>query len=626
MDSERISHWAEFQDHDDSKPVTVLFVDYYQRPFMLFHDQLIREGYLNDNIHPIREQFWGLLPKRTYEPLESRPLIQSYIGAIKQQLAQIISEHSIGYWLHLYRRLAPGPIGRDKAHLTIGETRATLEAAIQKYSTKKPCSGIGRTGQIPLDRVLGGLLMSPEFALEREVLQSNDQLVLTDFTSTNLLDFYEIEKLAYEMWRSNAMSRIVGKGAPIIVDDAPEFVFDSRSDELDKLVKNYDSRIGRLDYTLSSTGLVSKSSLIDEDLLAMIILPIYNLTSQKIIDLEPVFTALNLDISSYSANMVTNFLWLPKPIRQYRDAHIPFAKAFRAKHKVDLDPVLLIIAALCFRVMYVNAETKGHSIFRYWQRAYEGPYKKDYILNEIMGFLSAGGNILGISDTNISEKAIKKAFRFWEFDKNKRILIGVGFPGPHSIFLPYGNDRFFIDYAWINWQLYYLFTGINIPDQNFKGDALEYLIRTEQSVLPVRGCKLANGGKKQVDAAFRNDNQLIIVECKVFGKSIGFYRGDPQSIRYRNERINKALSDVDEKARWLANNPIGTNFDISSFSEIIPVVVTPFVEYIYCLDQRFWLKDGIPRVLSPIEFKRALDNNEFSDVVDNIFSITVDHQ
>jgi len=267
VESERISHWGEYPNPDnDGEGRYVIYTDYYQRPFMLFHDQLELEGYLNDHIHPIRERYWGLLPKRVYGPLESRPLIRSYIGSIKQQLAQIINEHSIAYWLHLYRRLSPGSIGRDKNPLTIGETRATLEAAIQKYATKKPCAGVGRTGQIPLDRVLGGLLMDPEFELEREGLQARDQLVLTDFTAKNLLDFYEVEKLAYEIWRSGAMLRIVGKGSLIIVGDTPEFVYDSRSDELDKLVKNYDSRIGSLDYTLSSTGLVGKFSIIEEDL------------------------------------------------------------------------------------------------------------------------------------------------------------------------------------------------------------------------------------------------------------------------------------------------------------------------------------------------------------------------
>ena len=138
--------------------------------------------------------------------------------------------------------------------------------------------------------------------------------------------------------------------------------------------------------------------------------------------------------------------------------------------------------------MFINFETKGTSLTRYWQRAYEGPYKREYIIEEISGFVSGGKKILGISDEKIDMSELRKAFRFWELNNNKRNLIDLAFPGPHSIFLPYGNNRYFIDYAWIYWQLYYLFVGVNIPDQNFKGYALEDLIRTSQSVLPAGVC------------------------------------------------------------------------------------------------------------------------------------------
>ena len=38
----------------------------------------------------------------------------------------------------------------------------------------------------------------------------------------------------------------------------------------------------------------------------------------------------------------------------------------------------------------------------------------------------------------------------------------------------------FIDYAWIYWQLYFLFVGVDIPDQNFKGDASRRLNTHEE--------------------------------------------------------------------------------------------------------------------------------------------------
>ena len=158
----------------------------------------------------------------------------------------------------------------------------------------------------------------------------------------------------------------------------------------------------------------------------------------------------------------------------------------------------------------------------------------------------------------------------------------------------------------IRWTACFGFGGRHAPDSLVAFD------RITQS---------KNGERKQIDASFGIGNTLIIVECKAVGMSIGFNRGDPTSIRYRNERIDSALADIDEKARWLANNPIGTNYDISSFSAIVPLVVTPFVEYIPSIHSRNWLKDEMPRVLSPREFKQALENNEFANIVNNIVTI-----
>jgi len=87
MEIEEYAHWGEVPNPD---PKIIFVLDYYQGAFSLFHDELKREGYRSDIPHPIRERFWGLLPNRIYEPLESRPLIQSYIRSVSQQLAQII--------------------------------------------------------------------------------------------------------------------------------------------------------------------------------------------------------------------------------------------------------------------------------------------------------------------------------------------------------------------------------------------------------------------------------------------------------------------------------------------------------------------------------------------------------
>jgi hypothetical protein len=133
--------------------------DYYQRPFQLFHHELRKLGYRSDFPHPIRKRFWQLLPYRDYLPLEGRVFLLQYIRSVEDELKSLIEKNSVAYWLHLYRRLSPGPIGADKHPHTIGLVRATLEAAIQKYALLKPCDRVGITSDVPVSSVFGGLLL-----------------------------------------------------------------------------------------------------------------------------------------------------------------------------------------------------------------------------------------------------------------------------------------------------------------------------------------------------------------------------------------------------------------------------------------------------------------------------------
>jgi hypothetical protein len=516
-----------------------LIGDYYQRSFFLFHEQLKKDGYNPERPHPIRRRFWSLLPQREYAPIEARNLMLSYIDSVKKELAEVISKQSLAYWLHLYRRLSPESIGKTKKIATTGDVRASLEGAIQKFAKVNVCDRVDFSGNVSIDKVLGGILMGPDFDIEREILRNSKQLVLTSFTSNELREFYEVERLAYELWYGGAALRIIGKEAPIIVDDKVEaVVYDLRTDELNSLVEIYDKRNESWDYwLLSSIGSVIDIHNISLDKSGFVFLPTYNVGKIPFSDFNSLFSHFSVKFKPITSANFFNFIWLPFDLRQFRDIHVPFINVFNDKYGVSFDAVLVVIAALCQRVFYIWEESKGASIFRFWQRAYEGPYLRTYVNAEILAFAKSGLQLLGLSDLAVSRKEILKAIRFWTLNDETRPEIGLIYTGPHSVFLPYGNKRVFIDYAWILRRLYDLFIGLSIPDQNFKGDLLEDLVQEETAVLPRGNCKTKEGKQKQIDAAYSVGTRLIIVECKATGKSIGFICGDPGSIRFRKKSL-----------------------------------------------------------------------------------------
>jgi hypothetical protein len=214
---------------------------------------------------------------------------------------------------------------------------------------------------------------------------------------------------------------------------------------------------------------------------------------------------------------------------------------------------------------------------------------------------------LDIQKAVLDSEDIQAAIHFWELDVSNRKDIDLSYSGPHYLFLPVGSDRSFIDYAWIFRRLHDLFVDIRIPDQHFKGDALEKYVRKDKSILPTRPCRSNDGQKRQIDYTVSCGNHLVIAECKAVCKSIGFERGDPNAIKHRTDKvIELGLSDVDNKAEWLAKYPVGTNYDVTKYEYILPVVISPFVEFIPSKDTRYWVSGGIPRVLTPPEFEDLL--------------------
>ena len=186
------------------------------------------------------------------------------------------------------------------------------------------------------------------------------------------------------------------------------------------------------------------------------------------------------------------------------------------------------------------------------------------------------------------------------------------YPGPHSVFLPVDDNsiehgcEYFIDYIWILRRLGDLFYGVHVADNNLKGDALDALTRAAESPLSNRQLFAKDGTSRQVDASFAVRKRLIIAECRAWSRSIGFEKGQIEAVKQRTAKIEKTMHDVDKKAQWLASNPVGRNYDVSRFSKVIPVGVVPFPEFIPSLFEWYWLRPGVPRVLTPDELRKEL--------------------
>lgn len=312
---------------------------------------------------------------------------------------------------------------------------------------------------------------------------------------------------------------------------------------------------------------------------------------------------------------ITNFIWIPINMFSYYKSNLNYSKAFEKTNKVNIESVLVVFTILLYHVL-ANWEDPIF-MWKCWKRCYEGPYKKEDIFDILQNDLSSCIEYFGFSKESID---FKKGFDYWALTEEKKKNIELSYPGPHSIFIPYGNDRYFIDYAWMHRRLFDLFWNCKISDENFKGTALETLIqRQKELVLPTKECKSFSGDTRQIDASFEKDDILLIIEYKSKDRSIGFYKGTKDSLVFRKETYAEKIEQIDDKAAWLIKEVKGTNFDISKYHKIIPIVITPFVEYIPYNERKYWISDEIPRILTPAELIDLIEEDELWKSEENTF-------
>jgi hypothetical protein len=224
----------------------------------------------------------------------------------------------------------------------------------------------------------------------------------------------------------------------------------------------------------------------------------------------------------------------------------------------------------------------------------------------------------------VDSEQVDKALSLLLLDNKKKSLIDVGLGHLHTPIIPIIQNRWMIDHAWIGEFLYSLFFQVKLSNENFKGAYLEKFISRSKPPLTSSRLNGLDETSRQIDASFRIGSVLIIVECKAFARSVGIQRGQRQALRYRSDRISKALDEADDKAQWLSERPTGRNYDISGFTAIFPIAITPFIEFIPSESSRYWITATIPRVLSPDEFQSTLSSVREGELLSspNIVQIT----
>jgi hypothetical protein len=557
--------------------------------------------------------------------LAGHKVLRGYLGTVEAELARILGKHTVAFWIHLYRRIAPrlhGGHGDKTDPTTARLVRDHLECAIAKFGCLKESGDIRRSIGLSATVVLGGRFLRDlkliiknqreRDAFVRSVLEK-DQFVLVEFGLSDLIAMYRAEGLAYEYWLTTAKLRTVGKGASLILE--PDGWAYRQDESLQRLIESFDRRIeiggGFATRIGTLVGRETESAAKTKRIFA----PIYNAVGE-----QPDWVFEDLGLRSATGRPVVNFLAVLLNATGFLDTHEFLAVDFEQRNGYSLEYFLLVVAALSWRVVLPerqlldavggNRRASALALLNALRRAYVMVHADpESIQRSILWYLESAldcnretlGRISPLLPRILADLTLTEAMQ-------GRIALWTR--GPRFPLIP-GSQGTLIDSQGMIHLLHNLFVGFRPSHQALqeRGIGFEEHLRRE---LAARGVSLQqrsytfSTGPREIDAAVRRGSTLWLVEAHSMERPLEFEIGTPRIIESRNERFDLKLKSAQSIQRQLEESPTGENYDVRWAEKIEHVVVSPFVEWIWSEDPRLWINADVPRILTPAELFKLI--------------------
>lgn len=104
----------------------VIFREYYQPALSEIIEEATQLPEWNRSFSGQRASFWRPHHIGKHSGPSALALLDDYLASVEKALEALISRHSLAYWLHLTRRLAPVSLGFDTQPATIWHLRAGI--------------------------------------------------------------------------------------------------------------------------------------------------------------------------------------------------------------------------------------------------------------------------------------------------------------------------------------------------------------------------------------------------------------------------------------------------------------------------------------------------------------------
>ncbi|HXS07833.1 MAG TPA: hypothetical protein VN723_13675 [Rhizomicrobium sp.] len=556
-------------------------------------------------------------------------VLRAYLDVVEAKIAKIVRQHSPSFWFHLHRRIKP-MLSRDHTgktdETTVHLVRRISELSYSKHGNLEVRDDLGPIIGMRLESFMDGAWYEATAAefhsklkakAEFRRLKFTKQVVMTEFKAADLHDVYGVEGLAYEYWWASAVMRSVGKGSPIKWQNEPPRVLYCDQPVAPLCFEIYDSRINESGGFHNRAGTWTHGPLEKTDKAGFekqedIFCAQFNANPEP--EEYPAWDAQAGRVGRGFGNI--NFHMSRFPLASFRANHAFMTHAFEKKNGVSLDAVFFAIWAASFLGVYkgfadlmpTSEERFSRSVLNWTNLQFRGYTMTPVTLPQMAKDAIFWANQLKLKH-QISEAEALKGMEFIALSSVSQTHIALWSGGKRPILVP-SFEGFMIDLAAIIPVLNTLFFGLR-KDGQAGGDAFEDAVRDG---IKLRGLELHHHGKlswadanpREVDAAVRIGDRLILVECFAYDLPLDYEIGKPSVFDMRKTFILDKITQNESLAERIKVAPKGTNFDFSWAKTIEHRVVSPFVEFAWELNEPLIDADGVPRVMQVSELLNYL--------------------
>lgn len=546
-------------------------------------------------VQQARRSFEKGLSKMVLDAPSQGPAILDYIRCLEESSASILRNRSWHYWLMLSRRIFPDPSAYPSSRLSTAKSaRDTLTALILKH---------GR----------------------REVLDvtvsDKKELIPKKITFDDVLGIYQADFLAYELALSGAAYRRLGKGGKI-VDRRDHWTVELTPDR-EALVQLLDTRIERYIGGLAGFGLPQGKS---DDFISAI-RSLLNWDSKQLLALVAVYNFAREEVTvtwegpERKRILIPNFLILPLNLEPLFQVLCNFRAEFSMATGLNPEQVVAFLVALTGTHLleasinpyfFTNVMITG---YRTMESSYVGALAARYgqVLRDRFGLTSdEAGNL----------DDVQKLITFFAVQPSMDASSSPVFSAPSS-FVIRGESRIVFDLSLMAQAISGLpmrigETGGDIGKR--RGGLAEQEIftwinkqitkATPHWPLGYKAYDRSGQLIKEIDGAYKKNRTLFILEVKAPRLPSDYWWGHRTSVEQRESLLLEYLARHDSQCQRIAE----ADRDLEGIEEIVPIVCTPFPEYVSLRKdlhgRDIFLTNYLPRVCTPGEVVWMLEQDE----------------